>query len=65
MGFKEIFTYVSAVIGLAIVCYARILYSKRQQTMPDNTYNKEEKTILYIGYVIVAIAFILACIPVY
>lgn len=65
MGVKEIVTYISALVGLIMVCRVRMSYAKRQQVMPDNVYSKEEKKTLYIGYVILAVAFVLACIPIY
>lgn len=65
MGLKEIITYAGAIIGIAIVCYIRVHFAKRQMQTPDNAYTPKEKKILYLGYAILAVSFVLACIPIY
>lgn len=65
MGIKEILTYVLFIIGLIMVCISKVKFTARQKITPDNAYSKAEKTMLHCGYAVLAIAFILACIPIY
>lgn len=65
ISIKELITYIAAFAGIAIVCIVRVRFSKRQLKTPDNAYTPDEKKLLYTGYAILAIALILACIPVY
>ena len=65
ISIKELITYIAAFAGIAIVCIVRVRFSKRQLKTPDNAYTPDEKKLLYTGYAILAVALILACIPVY
>lgn len=65
MGMKEICTYVCFVIGLVMVCAGKVIFQQRQRTTPDNAYSSMEKKLVHGGYVVLAVAFILACIPIY
>ena len=65
ISIKEIITYIATFAGIAIVCIVRVRFSKRQLKTPDNAYTHDEKKLLYTGYIILAIALILACIPIY
>lgn len=65
MGIKEIITWISALSGLCIICYVRVIFSKRQLETPDNAYTPKEKKIFYVGVTLTAIGFILAAIPIY
>lgn len=65
MSIKEIITYSFFVIGLVLVCASKVKFQQRQKVTPDNAYSSNEKIMLRSGYVVLAIAFILACIPVY
>lgn len=65
MSIKEIITYLLLIVGLVMVCIGKVKFQKRQQTIPDNMYSKEEKMLVKGGYGVLAIAFILAAIPIY
>ena len=52
-------------IGLLMVCIGKVLFQKRQQTFPDNAYSQQEKILVKGGYVVLGVAFVLACIPIY
>lgn len=48
------------IVGMVAISYAKILFQKRQAYQPDNAYTKKEKMILYLGYGVMGIAFIIA-----
>lgn len=48
------------IVGMIAISYAKILFQKRQISQPDNVYSQKEKTVLYLGYVFMAVAFVIA-----
>lgn len=54
----EYLKYILLVIGLVLIMYARMQYTKRAVTENDQTqpYGKKEKIILYTGYTILALS---------
>lgn len=48
------------IVGMIAISYAKILFQKRQALQSDNAYSKKEQIILYFGYVMMGIAFIIA-----
>jgi uncharacterized membrane protein YidH (DUF202 family) len=54
----EYLKYILLVVGLALIMYGRMQYTKRAVTENDQTqpYGKKEKIILYVGYAILALA---------
>lgn len=65
MSPKEIITYFLLVAGLVLVCVGKVTFQKRQQRIPDNAYSQQEKYFIRGGYIVLAIAFVLAAIPIY
>lgn len=54
--------YIALVIGFFLIMATKLKYQKRIANNPDKStpYNKEEKTLLYVGYgfCILAIVFV-------
>lgn len=48
------------IVGMIAISYAKILFQKRQISQPDNVYSQKEKTVLYLGYVFMTVAFVIA-----
>lgn len=48
------------IVGMIAISYAKILFQKRQIAQPDNVYSQKEKTVLYLGYVFMTVAFVIA-----
>jgi hypothetical protein len=48
------------IVGMIAISYAKILFQKRQAINADNAYSKNEQIILYFGYMVMGIAFIIA-----
>ncbi len=53
----EYIKYVLLVVGLVLIMYTRMQYTKRAVNENDQTqpYNKKEKIMLYIGYIVLAL----------
>ncbi|MEA5018489.1 MAG: hypothetical protein VB009_07230 [Erysipelotrichaceae bacterium] len=56
----EYIKYVLLVVGLAMIMYTRMQYTKRAVNENDQTqpYNRKEKTMLYIGYIVLALTVV-------
>ena len=51
--------YVALVIGIVLVMIVKTEYTKRNGTQSTEPYTKKEQTMLYSGYVLLALALIL------
>ena len=52
--------YVALVIGFVLILMTKLIYQKRIANNPDKStpYNKNEKTMLYVGYGFCALAIL-------
>lgn len=60
---KTIIMFVCLILGITLVCIAKIKYSLAAQKNPDlMDYDSEQRMILRLGYVCMAVAFFTAAI---
>ncbi len=57
---RTIIMLILLVIGLGLVCYAKMHFAQRQKTEPDNKWSAEENKLRYAGYIICIIDVIIA-----